>query len=808
MVATVDQVSAADPAGVGPTSDAPKVRTYLFAWDAGAPLHRRPVDFGRLAVATVAFVLLGWAAASEPPIDARIASLFSNVPDWVRTLAWALYSGAALAALGLVIACLVRGGVKRGVARDLLLTVAVGIGIGLVAGRVATGAWPAVLPEFIDQVGSPAYPNLRPAIVVAAVLVLAPYLTDPVRRFGQWVMVAAVLSPIVLELSTLTGALGAMALGALCVAVVRVTLGSPEGWPPLSRLTATLERVDVPTTDLAYLPDQPSTVGLATAHDADGRPLAIKVYGRDAADRQREQRVWKSLWYRSSGPSPSSSPIHRVEHEALALLHADGAGVAVPHVVRAGQDEGGDVLLVLIEPDGTLLADKAAPTVDDPTLHELWAMLARLHARRQTHGALSLTAVVVGPDGPAFTDLGHSSLLPTPHQYGADIAGLLAVTAVAAGPERAVDAALQSFPKDRLVEALPYIQDAVVEPSLRSPMRHAKVKLDHVRSLLVDRLGVKAPETAKIRRVKASDIVMAVAGILAANAIISQIAQIGWHTLVEQVKTASIGWLIVAFLVMIAGYSAPWIGLNAAVTQSVPLGPCMLEQSAGSYVGLVVPSSLGRTAMDTRFLGRLGVPTATALAQGPVIGFIGFIVEVVLLLLTSWALGQNIDTGSAGSRGSGGLLILVVLIVAAGLGVTFGVPKLRAKVWPKVKTALAAVTGIITSPSRLGKIAGSELLERIVSALALGAVVAAFGASLPFGALIFVAVGTSLLAGLAPVPGGIGVAEATMTALLTGLGMPSTEAFSIAITYRVLTSYLPPVLGFFSLNWLKEHSYI
>ncbi|HTN78591.1 MAG TPA: lysylphosphatidylglycerol synthase domain-containing protein, partial [Acidimicrobiales bacterium] len=105
-------------------------------------------------------------------------------------------------------------------------------------------------------------------------------------------------------------------------------------------------------------------------------------------------------------------------------------------------------------------------------------------------------------------------------------------------------------------------------------------------------------------------------------------------------------------------------------------------------------------------------------------------------------------------------------------------------------------------------IALSELLERIVSALALAAVVAAFGAHISFAALLFVTIGTGLLAGLAPVPGGVGVAEATMTALLVAIGMPSTEAFSIAITYRVLTSYLPPVLGFFSLNWLKDHGYI
>ena len=67
---------------------------------------------------------------------------------------------------------------------------------------------------------------------------------------------------------------------------------------------------------------------------------------------------------------------------------------------------------------------------------------------------------------------------------------------------------------------------------------------------------------------------------------------------------------------------------------------------------------------------------------------------------------------------------------------------------------------------------------------------------------------TGLLAGLAPVPGGIGVAEATMAGLLTAVGIPSEQAVAIAIIHRVMTAYLPPVLGFFSLRWLGREGYL
>lgn len=796
------------PPSVDAEEPSAKISSYLFAVDPGAPLRRRAVDVWRFLITLALFLLLGWAASNEPPVDLEVAEFFDSTPGWIRSLGWMAYSGAALASLGLFIAAMFRGGLKRGVLRDIAATIVIGVALALVAARLATGSWPNFLPEFFDAVDGPAYPPVRTTLVVAVLSAMAPYLTYPVRRFGWWVIGAAVLSPLVLNLSTVTGTLGAVALAALSVASVRLIFGSPEGLPPVNRLADTLERVGVPTTDLAYLPDQPGTVGLATATDDDGRTLTIKVYGQDAADQQRSERIWKSLWYRSSGPAPRAGRVAQVEHEALALLVAARADVRAPEVIEAGQDEGGDVLLVVAEPEGRPLSDVDADEIDDATLQELWRQLDQLRDVKLTHGGLDTSTVRVGADGPSFVDFGHSSVLPTPRQYGADIAALLGTTAIVVGADRAVEAALAVTPRRRLIAALPFLQDAVVEPGLRSSMKKAKVKFDDIRSQLVDGLGVEEPQLAEVKRVSVQDIVMVVFAIVAVNALISQIAQVGFDTLADELAAASIGWLVVSFLIKMAGYSTAYIGINAATTQPVPYLPTCLLQSANSFVGLVVPSTVGKVAMDVRFLQKLGVPTATAVAQGPVISFFGFLIEIGLLLLTSWALGQAIETDSLDDQGSGGLLGIVVVLVIIALIVIAAVPKLRNKVVPKIREAYHSVKEVVTSPSRLGRICVSEFLEKIVGALALAATVTAFGASVPFTALIFVSVGTGLLAGIAPVPGGVGVAEATMTALLTGVGVPAEQAFSIAIVYRIVTSYLPPVLGFFSLNWMEDKGYL
>ncbi len=761
-----------------------------------------------MVLATVAFALLGWAASSDPPLDRRVLELFADLPGWLHAVSWTAYTGSALAAIGLAIAALVGGGLRRGVLRDLIVALGFGALINLVASRAATGTWPQVIPELIDRPERLAYPTIRTVMVVIVTMVLAPHLTQPVRRFGRWMVAASVASPLLLGLTTVTNLLGALTLGFTSVALVRVVFGSPRGLPPVDRLTHGLARLGVAATDVAYAPEQPGTYGLATARSSDGRRLTVKVYGRDAADRERLERLWRTMWYRSGGLRPASGRLEQVEHEALATLVAEREGVRVPELVEAGQEEGGDVMLVVIEPDGRRLGELMRDGVDATGLHHAWSALVRLHDARMTHGSIGPDTVLVDTTGAAFVDFEHASLVATEQQYAADIVSLLGSLAGLVGTERSVEAALVACDHDRLVASLPFVQDAVVEPELRRWMKDSGVALDELRERLVTALDVDAPELAPVKRVSWSDVAMAVFAIVAANALISQIASVGFDTIVDELRGASTGWLVTAFVIKVLGYTAAYLGLRAMITQPLPFAPTALLQSAKSYVGLVLPSLAGRVAMDVRFLQKLGVPTPVALAQGPIISFVGFLVEIALLLLGAWAIGQELESDELLELDSGGLLTLVLSVIVIGIVVLLAFPKLRQKVVPPVRQALASVREIVTSPGRLGRIALSELLERLAGALALAATLEAFGVDLPFAAIVFVSVGTGLLAGLAPVPGGVGVAEATMTALLTGVGVDAGTAFSVAIIFRLVTSYLPPVLGYFSTRWLTREGYI
>ena len=90
-------------------------------------------------------------------------------------------------------------------------------------------------------------------------------------------------------------------------------------------------------------------------------------------------------------------------------------------------------------------------------------------------------------------------------------------------------------------------------------------------------------------------------------------------------------------------------------------------------------------------------------------------------------------------------------------------------------------------------------------AAALGLALRSVGESASFGGLVIVCTFTALLGGMAPVPGGMGVMEASYIAGLTLLGVPQDPAIAATLLYRLATTYLPPIWGWGAMVWLRRH---
>ncbi len=75
--------------------------------------------------------------------------------------------------------------------------------------------------------------------------------------------------------------------------------------------------------------------------------------------------------------------------------------------------------------------------------------------------------------------------------------------------------------------------------------------------------------------------------------------------------------------------------------------------------------------------------------------------------------------------------------------------------------------------------------------LALAATFLAFGAGVPWTALVVAYVVAYSIGTLAPTPGGLGAVEALLIALFVSFGVPSATAVTVVLVYRVLNFWLP-----------------
>ena len=135
-------------------------------------------------------------------------------------------------------------------------------------------------------------------------------------------------------------------------------------------------------------------------------------------------------------------------------------------------------------------------------------------------------------------------------------------------------------------------------------------------------------------------------------------------------------------------------------------------------------------------------------------------------------------------------------------------PVLRNWVLDKVHKVKAFLLPFLKSPRRLAVAFGANMAAELIGALTHFTVLAAYGQTPGYINVLVVAIFVSLFAGLMPVPGGIGVTEAALTAGFIAIGVPDDIAFAAALTSRVITFYFPPVLGAFAFRSLRKQGFL
>jgi uncharacterized membrane protein YbhN (UPF0104 family) len=380
---------------------------------------------------------------------------------------------------------------------------------------------------------------------------------------------------------------------------------------------------------------------------------------------------------------------------------------------------------------------------------------------------------------------------------------------VLVGPERALDQALEAGWGSALGRVLPYLQRAALTPHLRDLARTHEVGLKDLRKGVAAATGQEVPEVAPLRRVRPKDLLLVAALVFAAYLLISQLADIGFGTIADEIGKADPAWVVVALILAQSTFIASGISVRGAVVTPLALLPCVVLQSAIKFINLTVPSSAGRIGMNIRFLQRMGAPLPEAVAAGAIDDASETIVQVALFLLVIPLVNVHLDTGRFHGAGPDTRLVIaigVVLVLSAAL--ILALPKVRAKVLPPIRSALSGMWAVARDRHKRMELFGGNIGSELLYAVSLGATCLAYGVHLNIAQLVFVNTAASVLSSLVPVPGGIGAAEASLSAGLIAMGVDESAAFAIAITQRLCTFYLPPIWGYVSLRWLSRKGYV
>jgi uncharacterized membrane protein YbhN (UPF0104 family) len=242
-----------------------------------------------------------------------------------------------------------------------------------------------------------------------------------------------------------------------------------------------------------------------------------------------------------------------------------------------------------------------------------------------------------------------------------------------------------------------------------------------------------------------------------------------------------------------------------------------MVQFANQFMGLV-GGTVATTALVIRWFQKQGLAAAVAISSGVLNTGAAMVAQAVLVVIGLLSSRGDFDwSGSmGGDRGSGGsdasIAIIVIIGLAAVSGALLLVPRLRKRIGAKLKPQFTAARDNLHelrgSPRKAVQLFGGNVVSQLLFAITLNCALRAYGSSLPLPELIVINSFASLLGGIAPVPGGMGVIEAGLIGGFTAAGVPETTAIAATFTARLFTAYLPPIWGWMSLQWLRRRDYV
>jgi hypothetical protein len=263
---------------------------------------------------------------------------------------------------------------------------------------------------------------------------------------------------------------------------------------------------------------------------------------------------------------------------------------------------------------------------------------------------------------------------------------------------------------------------------------------------------VEAPKVEKLQRVSLGHVALLAFTIFAVYGVISQLADVGFSTIVDALSNATWGLVIVALILVQLTNFTDAVSLAAASPKPIPVGITTVEQTALGFVNLAVPSAAGRLAVNVRFFQRFGISAVTSSTSATIASVLGFVSQVLLLVLTIIVGKRSIDLSKLQTGGGvPSLLLFAVAIVAVGVVLVLVVPAWRHWVEAKLRAPLrqmGSAVEVLKDPKKLLITMGGQIGTEILYGSGLMLCVLALGGSINLGQALFITITVALFAGL------------------------------------------------------------
>jgi uncharacterized protein (TIRG00374 family) len=806
-----------------------------------ARVHR-PADLirflaGLLAVVAI-FVVTAIAHNTTSGLEDDILAGTDKIPRFLITFV-GFASSAAVLVVPLAFA------VERLVKRDGL--------------RVADGVLAAVLAHGLSLAIDLWVARAAPDSITQALATVTPgstTLTDPVHgylapviaymtavgmqsrprwRIALWVVV--LLDALAEVMGGYTTPLSVAVTIALGLAVAYGTLyavGAPNVRPTGEHLLAGLRKVGFTPVTAHRASDGPEGTRRYLVVQDRGSPLDVHVIDREQLASGFFYRLWRRLRLRSFAVRRGPLTLREaLEREALISYAATASGAASPRLIATSELGPDAAILVYERLEGPALDEVPEEEITDRVLTSAWRAVMSLHDRRIAHRRLTGESLLVTPNGTTcLVNLAGGDIAAGELLLRMDIAQLLTTFALRVGPERAVASAAEVLGRERTADALPLLQPVALNRSTRAELRHFNHErkaeadalhaqqlkageitatelneyqtpelLSEIRQRILARVPQAPVEPVKLERLRPRTLITLTAGAFAAYLLITTL---GKSKPGDIIAHANWSWVLVAALCSALSYVAATMQLTGFVPEKVPFGRALLAQVAGSFVKLVAPAAVGGVALNTRFLQKTGMRSGQAAASVGASQLAGGGVHLMLLFAFGFVAGTSNTKDIAPSR----TVIAGVLVVAVLIMVGAAIPKVRHWASERLQSLFAGVVprmlDLLQQPTKLATGLGGIVLITLTLAGCLDASAHAFGGNLDFATVAAVYLTANAAGSLVPVPGGIGPIELALTGALVPAGMPSSNALTAVLLFRLLTFWLPVLPGWASYAYLQR----